>query len=141
MTQKQCFKCKKIKCLSGFYVHKYMKDGHLNKCIECCKADSLSHRNNNIERIRAYDRSRGARRSAEAVRAYRKRYPNKYKAHSMVNNAIRTKKLFKENCELCNRNDSVHAHHDDYLKPLNIRWLCAACHSRWHLENGEAKNP
>ena len=141
MTQKKCFKCNLIKCLSDFYKHNRMKDGYLNKCIKCCKQDSLNNRHKNIDRIRAYDRSRGARRSVEKVKEYRKKYPNKYKAHTMVNNAIRSKKLFKENCEVCNREDSVHAHHDDYLKPLNVRWLCAVCHSKWHLENGEAKNP
>ena len=69
------------------------------------------------------------------------KYPNKYKAHTMVNNAIRDKRLFKEPCEVCNCTEKIHAHHDDYAKPLNIRWLCAEHHRQWHIENGEAKNP
>lgn len=40
--QKRCFKCNEIKSLDQFYKHNRMKDGHLNKCIECTKMDSLS---------------------------------------------------------------------------------------------------
>jgi len=140
MTQKECFKCNEVKCLSEFYVHSEMKDGHLNKCKQCTKNDASIHRANNLEKIRAYDRKRGARQPATHTKEYREKYPNKYKAHSIVNRAIKSGKLFKENCEKCGTNEKIHAHHDDYLKPLNIRWLCAACHSQWHAMNGEARN-
>ena len=36
---KVCFKCGIEKELGSFYVHKAMKDGHLNKCIDCTKKD------------------------------------------------------------------------------------------------------
>lgn len=138
---KQCFKCKKEKPLTGFYKHKQMADGHLNKCKECTKKDSTSHRNKNLKKIRAYDRKRGNRQSPDYMKKYRERFPRKYKAHGLVNNAVRDKKLFKEPCEVCGKKKNVHAHHDDYAKPLNIRWLCPVHHKQWHEENGEAKNP
>jgi len=137
---KTCFKCKIEKPFSDFYKHKQMKDGYLNKCKDCAKSDSTSHRNNNIEKIRAYDRKRGSRQSREYLKEYRDKYPNKYKAHNMVNNAIRDGKLFSKPCCECGSEIDVHGHHDDYLEPLNIRWLCAPCHSQWHKENGEGKN-
>lgn len=34
---KKCIKCGNDKELNNFYVHPKMKDGHLNKCKECCK--------------------------------------------------------------------------------------------------------
>jgi len=137
---KLCKECGAEKPLTDFYKHSQMKDGHLNKCIPCVKKRVSIHREKNIEKIRAYDRRRGNRQSQEYVREYRKRYPNKYKAHSMVNGAIRSKKLFKEPCEICGSEHSV-AHHDDYLKPLNVSWLCQAHHVQWHAKNGEGKNP
>lgn len=39
MPKKKCFKCGKVKDIELFYKHSKMKDGHLNKCIECSKKD------------------------------------------------------------------------------------------------------
>lgn len=138
---KECFKCHRELPLSEFYKHKQMGDGHLNKCKDCTKKDVAEHRAENIEEIRAYDRRRGNRQPQGYLKKYREKYPNKYKAHGITNNAIRDGKLFKEPCCECGATKDIHAHHDDYMKPLNVRWLCAACHHQWHARNGEAKNP
>lgn len=70
------------------------------------------------------------------------RYPKKYKAHNSVNNAIRDGRLVKYDlCEECGSDFHVEGHHDDYDKPLDVRWLCAACHKQWHADHGEALNP
>lgn len=137
---KQCFKCGTEKPLEDFYKHPQMKDGRVNKCKECNKSDVRENRAANIDYYREYDKGRGARRSAEDVKEYRKNHPNKYKATSMVNNAIRGKKLHPMPCEVCGRDEDVHAHHDDYLKPLNVRWLCPPHHFEWHKENGPGLN-
>lgn len=137
---KKCFKCGVERPLSEFYKHSGMADGHLNKCKECTKSDVKSRRRNN-DSVREYDRKRGNRQGSQYCREYRRKYPNKYTAHSAVNNAVRNGKLLKiEICE-CGSTFHVEAHHDDYLKPLEVRWLCAMCHKRWHAENGEALNP
>lgn len=138
--KKKCSKCGETLDLSKFYKHPGNLDGRTGKCKECAKEDVRANRRKNVEKYRAYDRERGNRQPAEYLKNYRVNYPNKYKATNMVNNAIRDGKLFKEPCEICGSEDSVHAHHDDYLKPLNVRWLCAAHHSQWHRDNGEAKN-
>ena len=137
---KECFKCKEVKPLSGFYKHKQMADGHLNKCKECTKSDARQTRLSNLEYYRAYDRKRGNRQPPEYNKEYRSKFPNKYKSHTMVGNAIRNGKLFPEPCVECGE-QKTHAHHDDYSKPLNVRWMCAACHRQWHIKNGEGLNP
>ena len=138
---KTCFKCGETKPLAAFYKHKAMADGHLNKCKECTKKDADKHRSENLDKIREYDRNRGNRLPKGYTKEYRAKYPNKYRAHSMVNNAIKCGRLFAEPCEICGITESVHAHHDDYAKPLNVRWLCAAHHHQWHAKHGEATNP
>ena len=138
---KKCFKCGEIKPLTEYYKHPQMADGHLNKCKACTKNDAGKHRSENIEKIREYDRIRGNRLAPGYQGEYRRKYPNKYRAHSMVNYAVKSGKLFPQPCEVCGTEENVHGHHDDYLKPLNVRWLCAAHHQQWHAENGEAANP
>ena len=39
MDMKICFKCGRELSIDNFYKHPSMKDGHLNKCIECSKND------------------------------------------------------------------------------------------------------
>lgn len=100
------------------------------------------YRENNREKIRALGRDRYDKNKEYYSNwsvEYRAKYPNKYKAHSMVNNAVRSGKIKKENCEECG--EKGHAHHDDYQYPLTVRWLCPSHHKQWHAENGEALNP
>jgi len=137
--EKICFKCGETKNLSDFYKNKLMRDGHVNKCKTCNKKDVSMHRIDNIEKIRRYDRERGNRQSSEYLKCWREKYPAKYKAHCMVNNQKRAGNLFEIPCEICG-SEKVVAHHDDYSKPLNVRWLCQAHHKQWHSENGEGKN-
>lgn len=139
---KVCFKCNVQKPLSDFYKHPAMADGHLGKCKICAKKDSYVHRHESPsrEKILAYDRARGGRQTLKDLQDYRAKYPKKYKAHCAVNYAIKSKKLFKEPCEICGK-EKVDAHHDDYDKPLNVRWLCSEHHHQWHANNGCGLNP
>jgi hypothetical protein len=33
---------------------------------------------------------------------------------------------------MCKRKTKLHAHHEDYKRPLNVIWLCRSCHQRIH---------
>jgi hypothetical protein len=63
--------------------------------------------------------------------AWIKRNPEKRQCHITFGNALRDGRIQRQPCEGC-ANPKAHAHHDDYTKPLDVRWLCAACHSALH---------
>lgn len=140
-SEKTCFKCQKLKDLNEFYRHSQMGDGRLNKCKECTKKDVAEHRAANIERIREYDRNRGNRQGYAYTKEWRERFPKKYRAHRMVGYKVSSGQIVKPDvCESCAKPGYIEGHHDDYDKPLEVRWLCAPCHKQWHTEHGEAKN-
>lgn len=114
-----------------------MCDGHLNKCKNCTKSDVRKHRFEN-DSVREYDRKRSKQRNAKPSSEYRKRNPEKYKAHVAVNNAVRDGLLLKpDKCENCKEVKKLHGHHDDYTKQLEVRWLCARCHALFHSIYGK----
>lgn len=56
----------------------------------------------------------------------------------LTRNYITAGKLIKEPCEVCGTDKDVEAHHDDYNKPLDVRWLCRK-HHREHHNNEKNK--
>lgn len=137
---KQCFVCQQTLPLVDFYTHPRMADGHLNKCKSCTKQDAKKRRDENLFVMRAYDRGRGNRQEPEYLKIRRKAYPNQTKAQALISRLVAKGDLVKQPCEECGSQINVHAHHDDYLKPNEIRWLCTAHHRQWHVVHGPGLN-
>ncbi len=79
-----------------------------------------------------------ARRSA-SQRAYRQRHPERRKAYQFVQLALFFGYLKRPNrCEKCKRRRKPEAHHTDYMKPLDIQWLCKSCHEEEHHAGSNA---
>lgn len=139
---KKCFKCGSVKPVDEFYKHKMMADGRLNKCKECTKIDVRSNRIDKIDYYRKYDETRYKedpsvkQRISRFTKQYRIDNPEKYNAHNMVSLAVRMGRLIKpDECTMCGKftaKRKMHGHHEDYSKPLDVVWLCAACHSTKH---------
>ena len=53
------------------------------------------------------------------------------KVRMLTRYAVRSGKLYEQPCEVCGEN-KVEAHHDDYNKPLEVRWLCRKHHDEHH---------
>lgn len=64
---------------------------------------------------------------------YKKKYPEKYNAHKLVTYAVRSGILDRKPCEVCGDTKSK-GHHEDYSKPLEVKWLCQSHHSEVHKE-------
>lgn len=67
---------------------------------------------------------------------WRKTHPERYLAHLWVQTARKLGLLTPQPCEECGSPKSE-AHHDDYSRPGEVRWLCRR-HHRIHHAN-EAK--
>lgn len=134
--EKQCSICGETKPLDGFYNHPKMPDGRQKRCKDCCKAAAVENWKANRERNRAYDKQRFQRPERKAAigiyqKRRRQRFPHKDLARTMVGNAIRDGRLIRQPCEVCG-NSKSQAHHDDYYKPLDVRWLCFVHHREVH---------
>ena len=135
-TVKTCFKCQAVKPITDFYVHPAMGDGRLGKCKECTKRDVAENYRANVAHYAEYERERFQRPERKAAvlqhqRNRRARNPEKSIARNAVGNAIRDGRLTRLPCEVCGDAKSE-AHHDDYSKPLDVRWLCRDHHKEHH---------
>lgn len=111
-----------------YYIEKnkeYSKE-HPEVNKKACKKYYETHKEEIAERRRAsYD--------PEKAKLKRNRSAIKIKARKAVYHAIRFGKLKKQPCESCGES-KVHGHHDDYNKPLEVRWLCQKHHDQYHFE-------
>lgn len=140
---KHCNSCDTDKEEEDFCKRAASKDGLTPKCKACQKAyDKARSKDPHRAEARAIyaQTPEGKLKTNKAKVAYRSRNPIKASAHAVVNRAMRAGNLFKEPCEICGADENIHAHHDDYLKPLNVRWFCGMHHKFWHENNGQGLN-
>jgi len=74
-------------------------------------------------------RKANPKKSVASFRRYIKKYPIRYRAHTIAMNNI---KLKNKKCKSCDTKEDLHRHHPDYSKPLNVIILCRSCHTEIH---------
>ena len=152
IVMKICTKCKIEKELGEYHKDSRAADGRKYSCKVCVKdydsspdimarkrktSYAYSKTEDGDKRRRAYRKTDAGRDSmAVAVAKERAANPEKHRARQLTYNAKRRGELVPEPCESCGET-KVHAHHDDYSKPLDVRWLCKPCHSAWHRLHGD----
>lgn len=126
--------------------------GLTSRCKECHKKKVRENRRANAEYYKKYDAERFQK--DPKVRARHRRYqkteagkasmnrarkkwleenPMRRAASTMVNNAVRDGKLLKpDKCSECGASGRIDGHHEDYNKPLDVKWLCRSCHVKAH---------
>ena len=140
---KYCNTCETRKKEDKFNKRKASKDGLAARCKTCQKVYDKARAKDPAreEARRVYAQTEEGKLTTNKAKAeYRKRNPVKTKAHNVISRLVRSGNLEREDCEKCGSSKDIHAHHDDYKKPLNVRWLCPKCHTAWHKKNGEGKN-
>ena len=112
----KCCLCKEYKSKNDFSLDKNRDNGVSSRCNEC-KPE--------------YNKKREKDRRVYHTQ-YDIKYPEKLKGRIMVRNALKNGDITKLPCQFCNSERSM-GHHDDYSKPLEVRWLCQKHHSQYHL--------
>ena len=128
---KICFKCGIRKSSNYFYKHKEMADGFLGKCKECTKLDTRVHRQIHADYYRAY-KAEHYKPDGKYTKKARQEIYGYSAAHNATKRAIKSGRLQKMPCEMCGTRNWIHAHHDDYRKPLDVMWLCPTHHKARH---------
>jgi hypothetical protein len=93
------------------------------------------YRKKNLEKMREYNRLYNRKwrngNGYESEMNYKERNPEKYKAHQLLNYAIRMGMIKRGKCEVCGKSNAQ-GHHEDYSKPLEVVWLCPIHHTEHH---------
>lgn len=98
----------------------YMRD-YYRRNPDRCRTNAAAARHRRVDAYRAYDRERG----------YRPGDPVKVRARRQVAQAIEDGTLIRHPCEVCG-DPRTDGHHDDYSRPLAVRWLCRQHHGEQH---------
>jgi len=152
-AEKACTKCAVIQPMSNFYLKSDHLDGHRNMCKPCTRADARNwskgrnrrpgYRESHAEYLR---RRRAAGHLREKDRRdwmrTRQRHPERRHAYTLLREALRRGEIRRPaHCSECGKRPrpnprgwkTIHAHHHrGYKHPLDVQWLCQACHSAAH---------
>lgn len=104
---KTCSVCNKIKAITDFNTRPDRSNGYRSECKKC-------------QYKRHYKKQK--ERNPKAQKAYLKVFYAK-KASVLVATDL---------CEMCGENPPIHAHHEDYDLPLEVKWVCTKCHAKIH---------
>ena len=63
---------------------------------------------------------------------YKKKHPEKVRARDIAKYRIKIPQ--GQICVLCNKNIATDRHHDDYSKPLDVKFVCRSCNNK--MEGG-----
>lgn len=125
LSEKACGRCKRMLPVSEFNKDRHTSTGLRSQCKDCME----SERKKNADYYRSW-------RQRPSVRAWYRRYRIAGAATEKIKRDARNaaRVLTRQPCEVCG-SEKAQAHHDDYSKPLDVRWLCTTHHAEWHKHN------
>ena len=124
--RRRCNRCKKNKPLVEFPRHRNQPLGRSYWCISCSTLYNAQHKQHRSAEAKAADK-------ANKIRWY-KAHPQAKHAHNAARALERP--VVCKGCGIPTKN--LHAHHVNYSKPLQVKWLCISCHRLQHTQQAVA---
>lgn len=144
---KPCSKCLLTKPLNDFPKDVSRKiTGYHSVCKDCKKIYNKAYRETNRqtllikmreysskhrEELSEYQRNYRKNNKGKVALAERNRDIQKVRARTIVRTSVYRGSVTRKPCEVCGCAKS-HAHHTDYNKPHEVRWLCHVHHLELH---------
>lgn len=138
VTEKRCSKCREVKPAADFPRDKSRTTGLNRWCRQCVRRkDSKPER---VEARRAFEHT-------QKGKARRLAQPEKFKAGDLLRKAVKRGDIVKpDRCSQCAKSPKnrlgksmIEAHHPDYSKPYDVKWLCRYCHAAEHSRINQLK--
>lgn len=123
-VQKTC-----MECGASFEVSDYQsKIGKGKYCSDDCKRKEGGRRSTTH-----FPKGKNNPRFTHGKRASGMEDYDQRKVHKILQNAVHSGAITPLPCEKCGATHDLHGHHDDYTKPLDVRWFCRSCHTLYHI--------
>lgn len=118
----RCSHCKAYKTRDEVIIYHHRGDKVYYYCLDC----------NNVRKRKYYNEH--SQSIYKIICKSNKKYPEKSRARSAIHRAINRNQIIKpEICQKCGVIKSLQGHHPNYLKPLEVVWLCKKCHKKEHI--------
>lgn len=129
MKNRKCLLCGKTKLISSFPIHSSGKTWRRRWCKPCYLRWHVAYHSSHKKEHAKYKHTYW-RESLPTIKkiAYRK-----------TRTAIDCGVIKKSPCGVCGSKFKIQAHHDDYKKPLVVRWLCQYHHMELHRNRMKEK--
>jgi hypothetical protein len=164
-VKKKCSTCGETKGLQEFYKQECGLLGRTGSCKPCRRKKTREwaaknkekkykavkeYYENNKEKVAArykkwlkenpwyfkeyYKQNREIR--IEANKRFWRSNPDRYKKINEYKMALKSGVLVRPDlCRLCGKKGKIVGHHYDYNKPLDVTWVCHACHADIHRKH------
>ncbi len=136
----KCPACKKEKIKSDFYTARNRWGGITYNCKECERSVKALQRVKYNDTYRKKDK-RYYEKNKKLIIEKRKKWYQENKLKSSAHNKVKyalfkgilVRPRFCENYNISDYcSDIIISHHEDYNKPLEVKWLCQKCHMKLH---------
>lgn len=138
---KKCNKCGQLKSSDSFHKDSSKPDSRSTVCKLCKLAQNKDYaatttgkQSHAMAKKKWFATNSGKTTRANSNRRHRDKHKLAVVARDKLNGALRAGRVTRQPCEVCG-SEFTEAHHRDYSKPLDVKWLCR----RHHLsEHGKA---